>query len=475
VPRPQADLIGDDVVVVTVDASGASGLLAEHRQALPSDLSSPGAARQVLRMALGERGRGEWAENAELASSEVVTNAVLHAHSPITLTVRVYRDSVEVVVEDLNATPPSMRDYDSQATTGRGMGMVAALTSQCGVRPLPGGGKAVWFRVDDKNSFADPDGQSVDELMAAWEYAGDWDESEHVSQGQAVVLRCMPATLWLAARQHHDALLRELALYRATRDGVTVDFVAADTARTRLSQCVEAAVARAQREGVARSPLPPGHPSPLPEVPDELDLTLSVPAEEGRVYAALQDALDQAEDLAVHGLLLARPGLPEIVAVRDWACEQVIAQLAGAPPLSWPGTAQERFEVETNDRPRPELPRWDATIVAGSARGVVAADDANRIIGISRPLAQLLGWEPDDLVGRRVVTIIPPRLREAHVAGFSAHLSTGQAHVLGVPLRLPALHADGTEIDCRYLVEAVPAAAGRSVYLAWIERWDGEA
>jgi len=38
-----------------------------------------------------------------------------------------------------------------------------------------------------------------------------------------------------------------------------------------------------------------------------------------------------------------------------------------------------------------------------------------------------------------VVTTIPPRLREAHVAGFSAHLSTGQAHVLGVALRLPAL------------------------------------
>jgi PAS domain S-box-containing protein len=473
---PRVAPIGQDVGVVGPDTRSADVLLGEQRAALPPDLSSPGAARRLLRIALVESGRSHWVENAELALSEVVTNAVLHAHSPISVTIRVHPGSVEVEVEDLNPTPPSVRDYDSQATTGRGMGLVAALTSECGVRPLAGGGKAVWFRIDDTGSSTDPHEPSVDELLAAWDISGDWEEPEHAGEGQpVVVLRDMPATLWLAARQHHDALLRELALYCATHRDLTVDLAAADTARTRVSNGVDAAVSRAQREGAARTPLPPGHPSPLPEVPDQLDLTLSVPAEEGKAYAALQDALDQAEDLAVRGLLLARPGLPEIVAVRDWACEQVIAQLAGAPPLAWPGTAQERFEIDTNDRAGPELPRWDASIVTGAARGVVAADDANRIVAISRPLADLLGWEPETLVGRRVVTIIPPRLREAHVAGFSAHLSTGQAHVLGVPLRLPALHADGTEIDCLYMVESVAAAAGRSVYLAWIEAWNGEA
>jgi PAS domain S-box-containing protein len=97
----------------------------------------------------------------------------------------------------------------------------------------------------------------------------------------------------------------------------------------------------------------------------------------------------------------------------------------------------------------------------------VAADQANRILAVSRPLADLLGWEADDLVGRRVVTIIPPHLREAHVAGFTRHLTTGEAHVLGVPLRLPVLTADGTELACDYLVEQVDAP-GRTVYLAWI-------
>ncbi|MEX2658411.1 MAG: PAS domain S-box protein, partial [Acidimicrobiales bacterium] len=135
----------------------------------------------------------------------------------------------------------------------------------------------------------------------------------------------------------------------------------------------------------------------------------------------------------------------------------------------WPGTAQERFETDVNDRSTPVALGWDPAPVLGSERGVVAADDANRILAISEPLAALLGWEADALVGRRVVTLVPPALREAHVAGFSRHNSTGEAHILGVPLELPVLHADGSEVLCRFLVERDGTGASRPVYLAWIE------
>jgi PAS domain S-box-containing protein len=182
-------------------------------------------------------------------------------------------------------------------------------------------------------------------------------------------------------------------------------------------------------------------------------------------FAALQDALDAGERLAVADKLLVRPGLPEIVAVRDWVCEQIQSQLRGVPATPWPGTAQERFETSVHERNDPE---WDLAAVLSSGRGVVAADDANRIIGISEQLAAQLGWDADELVGRRVVTLIPPALREAHVAGFTRHLTTGEAHALGVPLTLPVLHADGHEILCRFLVEQAAPCERRAVYLAWI-------
>ena len=101
-------------------------------------------------------------------------------------------------------------------------------------------------------------------------------------------------------------------------------------------------------------------------------------------------------------------------------------------------------------------------------------DPAGRIVAVSRSVADATGWAIDDLVGRRVVTLVPQRLREAHVAGFTRHLTTGEAHVLGVPLTVPVLRADGTEIMASLLVEAGPSPAGRAVYLAWLEPLPGE-
>lgn len=81
-----------------------------------------------------------------------------------------------------------------------------------------------------------------------------------------------------------------------------------------------------------------------------------------------------------------------------------------------------------------------------------------------------MGWKAEDLVGRRVITLIPPALREAHVAGFSRHLSTGVAHILGTEKQLPVRRSDGSEILCRIQVEHIPGDRGRNYYLASIER-----
>jgi PAS domain S-box-containing protein len=90
------------------------------------------------------------------------------------------------------------------------------------------------------------------------------------------------------------------------------------------------------------------------------------------------------------------------------------------------------------------------------------------VVAVSRPLAALLGWAVADLVGRRVVAIIPPRFREAHVAGFTRHLATGDARALGVDLELPVLRADGVEVACRFRIESTAGPGGRIVYVARI-------
>lgn len=425
---------------------------------LPNDSQSPRAARRLVREVLTDGDRSEWLDAAELAISELVTNAVLHAHTEIDLTVALFDDRVCCEIRDFNPAAVGARGYDKQASTGRGLDLVAAVASDYGVQSFGAAGKSVWFCIG---------------AGAASEGTDQWglevERGDVASSGAPnVVLRALPPTLWMAARQHQDAQLRELALFGAEHP-IDVDFERIDRARMAISDRVARAVDEANAAGRTSPVVPDGHPSPLPWAPAQIDLELHVSPEDAPAFLALPDALDLAERLAVSGALLINPGLPEVIAVRDWACEQVVAQLAGSPPGPWPGTAQERFETSTHAAEMVDESTWDSAALTDADRGVVAADDANRIVAISRPLAEAVGWDPAALVGRRVVTLIPPRLREAHVAGFSRHLSTGEAHVLGVPLELPVLHADGTELLCRFMIERVSAGAARSVYVAWIE------
>ena len=446
---------------------------------LPATPRSAGDARRFVRGVLTETGRDAWSDAASLAVSELVTNAVLHAHTEVELAVVTAADHVRIEVRDDNPVLPAARSYDDHATTGRGLELVAAVSDSHGVDSLGAAGKVVWCCLSAAHQQEEDD-RSGDAPVTAWdegvELTAAVERAAPVPDAVPVVLQGMPATLWLAAREHHDALLRELALLRMSAeraadpsdpsDPSDADIAAVDAARARLDAAVDADLERARDAGVAVVPLPQYHPGALPAVPPRMDLHVQVPRTDADAFAVLQDVLDEAERLARADRLLVRPGLPEVVAVRDWACEQVIAQVAGSPAKAWPGTDDDRFSTDVDRHALP--PGWDDTVVREARVGAIAVDEANRVVAVSRPLAQLLQWEVGELVGRRVVAIVPPRYREAHVAGFSRHLSTGDARALGVELDLPVLRADGTEVDCRFLIESTPTPGGRVVYLAWI-------
>ena len=366
-------------------------------------------------------------------------------------------DRLHIEVRDWSCALPEEREYGADATTGRGMALVRSLALECGVRRLPDG-KVIWFQIGDP-----PERPVDDRFLAMW----DVDETNAAGTepaGMRVGLINVPATLWLAARQHHDALLRAAA---------PVPRRAPDSAGRRCGGSGPPVHQRRgdrghrHRAGVgSRSqPAPRGTSERAPWVPDRLDVSFDS-SDDPAIFEALQDVLDEGERLAIDRQPPMRPGLPEIIAVRDWACEQAISQATGAPPVAWVGTGHEDFE--TAEVVLEAAHGWDTSHVIMSTRGVVAADDTNRIVAISRSLAQWVGWEPDELVGRRVVTLIPPGLREAHVAGFTRHLATGVAHAIGVPLTLPVLRKDGSEIECHFLIEQVAAPGGRTGYQAWI-------
>lgn len=410
-------------------------------------------ARRLLRESLTAAGVADsapWTDDAELAIHELVANAVLHAHTPIEVTIDPAFTRVRVEIRDYEPALPSARTYGTQATTGRGMGLVAALTDRCGARSLGDDGKVVWFVVSAGPEGADVTGWAVEDATS-------------VATGDVVRVRLksMPVRLWLAARQHHDALLRELVLYLSDRNPNAADMVMSDQARGTVSRVVAKAASARGLDTVGSWQS------------ESVDLEVPVPRELGAGFVALQDTLDLGERLASDGELLTRPGLPEIVEVRDWVCHQIAAQLAGVDPSPWLGTAHERFETAINTQPgRTTLPT-DVLGIRGSTRPVVAVDVANRIIAVSPPLADLLGWEVADLTARRIVTLIPPEFREAHVAGFSRFLGTGEPHILGESLVVAVLHHDGSRIPCRLMVEEAPGAGGESMFVGWVEPLPG--
>jgi PAS domain S-box-containing protein len=92
---------------------------------------------------------------------------------------------------------------------------------------------------------------------------------------------------------------------------------------------------------------------------------------------------------------------------------------------------------------------------------VVVADDDMRVVYANPAAAALLGYAADDLLGRPVSDIVPPRLRGAHLAGVERYWATREPVLVGGrPARVHALRADGTELPVELSLSAVPGPVG---------------
>jgi anti-sigma regulatory factor (Ser/Thr protein kinase) len=103
-------------------------------------------ARQAVRELCANTLVPGMSEDAELIASEIITNAITHAATLITLVAVVRSGELVVTVSDDVAALPvtgSARDHDEN---GRGMFVVDSLAGAWGVTPRPFG-KTVWFRL----------------------------------------------------------------------------------------------------------------------------------------------------------------------------------------------------------------------------------------------------------------------------------------------------------------------------------------
>jgi anti-sigma regulatory factor (Ser/Thr protein kinase) len=114
---------------------------------LPPDPTSAGRARAFVAESLREWGDPVDVAAIELATSEVVTNALRHAGSAVVLTIRRDGSRIRVEVADRSRRLPVANHAPPDATSGRGLDIVEAVTDAWGAEETADDGKLVWFTV----------------------------------------------------------------------------------------------------------------------------------------------------------------------------------------------------------------------------------------------------------------------------------------------------------------------------------------
>ncbi|MDI2127588.1 ATP-binding SpoIIE family protein phosphatase [Yinghuangia seranimata] len=156
----------DDDIALLLARTGRLGPDAIAEWELPADLALVSRARELARDQLTAWGLDDLAYATELVVSELVTNAIRYAGGPVHL--RMLRDEVLVCeVGDPSNTQPRLRRARETDEGGRGLFLVAQLTSRWGSR-YRRNGKTIWT---EQATTPAPPAESLSEadLLAAFD------------------------------------------------------------------------------------------------------------------------------------------------------------------------------------------------------------------------------------------------------------------------------------------------------------------
>jgi anti-sigma regulatory factor (Ser/Thr protein kinase) len=289
--------------------------------------SVPGA-RHFVTDGLRSWGLMHLVDDIALCVTELGANAALHgAAAFMSVTMTTKAETVTISVEDdgqvVGAAVVPRADYSPDAeqtphtladepTTGRGLAIVAALSSQWGVHATDHG-KKVWARFGgETTATGDHAGQEQPGVPPAMPEG--WTK---------VTLAGCPVRLSLRQDEHLDELIRELQLLQED-----------DATRSRsLAQRIQGLlVAPAHARLTGRR---------IAQLADEagrkyVDIEMALPAEASLMIRELQSAVSAADELCEDLQLLTLASTPDLRALRRWMTGEIVAQIEdGREPLTW--------------------------------------------------------------------------------------------------------------------------------------------
>jgi PAS domain S-box-containing protein len=427
---------------------------------LDADPRHVGTARQHLRDVLRAAGLEELVEPATLAVSEVVTNAFVHTSTLVRVRVATRAGTVRVEVEDRGLHLPARRAYADTAGTGRGLQLLEECADRWGATPLTDG-KVVWFEIGARpvGPGARQTVAPADDLGASRPVASSRSGQPQRVRGEAplrVTLRQVPLLMHLAWQEHAATLLREYLLHALDEDEDILDKHAqASEALSLLNEQLPAPLLGDGPDALMAGAIEP-HVSA-----DEL--VLVIPPSSVPHFATMDRLLRGAISEARAGHFLSPPTQPEIDEMREWLCTEVSRQASGDRTAT-PWVA--RTDVRATLADQAQLSARYAEL--GTAdEPLLATDDASVIVAASPAALDVLGYRAlDELLGRRVLVVVPSRFHQAHIAGTTMNATNGRDNLLEIPISVPMVRADGSEILVEIEVRPESLPDGSRVFVA---------
>lgn len=278
-------------------------------------------------------GRDDLVECAEIAVSELVTNALLHAEAPISVRVRGTREHPRVEVRDGSRVVPELPhtttpqdEAELLLTFGRGLSIVARASDAWGI-DLDDDGKVVWFAP--ANAFAE-------HIGAEGRVTGAPDEDVEDEDGELDVdlvdfsIRGIPVRDYITSTRHYRELRREIRLLAlAHQDDYPLAknlsdlFSAMDQpARAQVgTQQIEAAYAAGE---------------------ETADLELTLPRRVVERVDLFIEMLDLADEFCRAERLLSVARTPDERAFQTWFLREFVRQASGEKPQPWSAGAEDR-------------------------------------------------------------------------------------------------------------------------------------
>ncbi|MER7008962.1 SpoIIE family protein phosphatase [Dactylosporangium sp. NPDC000555] len=146
-PRPRTDDVALVCLAVDCRVEPAGGVRPAAQRRFRGDAISASAARRFAADVLIAWGEHRLVDDALLLLDEVITNAIQHTVGAVVVRLELGPRRLRVSVADRSDRLPNPRAAGADSENGRGLLIVASLSTAWGTQPNPAGGKEVWFEI----------------------------------------------------------------------------------------------------------------------------------------------------------------------------------------------------------------------------------------------------------------------------------------------------------------------------------------